>query len=169
MPEHRSPDPGVSRILLKAQELNRVRDQVHRRAVLRMLQLESTGTLMLGTASLALAVVMTIVTVLGLFGIPVRNWSQPRTWVIQTTPGAGTTASPGGPGSLAGGATSRKVWVPSDDCTLLGFLGLILGGAGIGLSLRRGKFSWLSAAGFVLILLMMLLVVSCGLAMNLMP
>jgi hypothetical protein len=163
MAKDKPADPGVSRILLRAAALDQERQRANRSAVLRMLKLESTATLMLGTGSLALAIVMTIVTIVGLFGIPVANWSQPRTWVVQS--GAAVGASVG----LTRMVGTRKIFLPSNDCVLLGLLGLVLGGLGILLSLQRRRFSWLSAVGFTLILMMMMLVIVCGTVMNLMP
>ena len=63
----------------------------------------------------------------------------------------------------------QKIWLPSDDCVLLSFVGLFAAGIGIALSLHRRKFSWLSAAAFTLILLTMLVVVGCGMTMRVLP
>ncbi len=170
MADHSSTDPGVERILLQVQELNEDRDRDRRRDLRRRLLLhETTATIMLGSASLALAIVMVIVTLMGLFGISFESWSEERRLLVQSPTSVTGSSAPilrtvaTGPVIVA----SRKVWIPSDDCTFLAFLGLALGGMGIGLSLLRRDFSWLSAIGFTLILLMMVTVVAFGTLMGL--
>ncbi len=150
MDDNRSTDPGVARIIAKARDLNRKRLRERLRAFRRTLRSETMATMMLGSGSLALAVVMTIVTALGLLGISFQAWSKPR--VFPVTSGTATVLT--------------KILVPSDDCAVLAFLGLIFGGMGIALSVKQRKFSWLSAIGFTLTLVMMLIVVAYGMLMG---
>jgi hypothetical protein len=66
MTYHRSTDAEVERIILKAHEIHENRLRA-RRPNLRHV---SMATLMVGTASLALAIVVAIATILGLLGVP---------------------------------------------------------------------------------------------------
>ena len=73
----------VERIIRSSEE----RDQAHLAAFRgRLLPRETMATLMLGTASAALAIVMLIVTLLGLLGISFQPWSEPREVMVETTP-----------------------------------------------------------------------------------
>jgi hypothetical protein len=65
--------------------------------------------------------------------------------------------------------SSGRVFVPSDDCQRLAWVGLVLGGLGLAVSLRRRKFSWSSAIGFTLMLLMINIVGACDTMMTLRP
>jgi len=133
---------------------------------------EDLATLMLGTASVALAMVMSIVTLMGLRGISFPPWSVPRDVMVKASPPRFTDVYD--PVSRRYAAvpklvSSGKVFVPSSVCCGLAFLGLVLGGIGLAVSLRRRKLSWLSAIGFTLMLLMMAIVIACDTLMTLSP
>jgi hypothetical protein len=142
----------IGQIIRSAARLKEARAVAVRR---RLLRRETLATLMLGTASVALGIVMFMVTLLGLAGIPFRPWSEPRERFVETTPEHFVSAG--------------SVFVPSPECDQLAWFGFALGGLGVALSLRRRKFSWLSAIGFSLMLLMMLVVVACDSLMILRP
>jgi len=75
--------PLIEQTIRHAEE----RDQDRRRAFRRMLRpREDLATLMLGTASVALAMVMSIVTLMGLRGISFRPWSVPRDVMVEAKP-----------------------------------------------------------------------------------
>jgi hypothetical protein len=165
-------DPGVARIILKAQALNEDR----RRADLRKLRRESMAAMMLGTASLSLASVMMIVTFMGLFGMSFGSLSEPREVMVRRTAtgfidrwlsvsdSERREIVPAGE-FVSGG----RILVPSNDCSRLAFLGLVLGGMGLALSVQRRKFSWSSALGLTLVLVMMVTVVTLGTLLRLLP
>jgi hypothetical protein len=50
----------------------------------------------------------------------------------------------------------RVIYWPSENCRLMALSGAALGGVGLILGLRRGRLSWLSALGFAVITLAML-------------
>jgi hypothetical protein len=105
--------------------------QAHRRARRRGLRpWDSVTTLMLGTMSAALAVVVFAVTLMGFRAGTGSRWHEPR-WIS----GVG------------------KIYLPSPYTVSLGCLGMILGVLGLSLSWRRRKLSWPSAFGVALILL----------------
>ena len=121
------------------------------------------ATLMLGSASVALAIVMLVVTLMGLSGKSFRPWSEPRDVMVETGKWAGrfdwrTNTYVSEPELVSAG----KIFVPSAECDALAFLGFILGVIGIAVSLQRRKFSWLSAIGVTLMILVMVIVVACG-------
>jgi hypothetical protein len=157
----RCTDPGVARIILRALELNEDR----RKAFLRKLRRENMATMMLGTASLSLAIVVVVATVMGLLGIPCGQWSEPRS-VLAHKAATGfidrwlSLSDSDVNASML--VPSGRIYVSSAACDLLAWSGLALGGMGIALPLRRRKFSWLSALGLTLILLMMMTDVAVG-------
>jgi hypothetical protein len=157
----------VERIIRSSEE----RDQAHLAAFRRrLLPRETMATLMLGTASTALAIVMLIVTFLGLFGVSFQRWSKPREVMVETTPPEFTRRFDPLTNSYVSEpvlVSAGRIFVPSPECDLLACFGFVLGGIGLAESLRRRKFSWLSAIGFTLMLLMMLIVVACGTLMTL--
>jgi hypothetical protein len=115
--------------------LARNRDQARRRARRRdrrrrLRPRDSLTTLMLGTASAALAVVVFAVTLLGLLARTGARWHQPR--------------------SIGG---VKTIYLPSPDTLGLGFLGMALGALGLLVSWRLRQLSWASAFGVALILL----------------
>jgi hypothetical protein len=93
---------------------------------------------MLGSASAGMALIMLTVTFMGLYGVSFREWSEPK-FVF-----------------------AGKIFLPSRQSMAISFCGLIIGAIGLGLSLRRRTFSWLSALGLGLMLLTMAVVVCCG-------
>jgi hypothetical protein len=136
-----------------------------------MLRLRETlGTMLLGTASLSLAIVMLIVTFAGLLGVRIERLSERRDVMVESTPPK--FISDWDPEiqrwvSVPVLTLSRSIWVPSDDCERLALLALVLGEVGLALSLRRRQLSWLSAIGFALALLAVLVVMGCELLMRL--
>ncbi len=120
---------------------------------------ETMATLMLGSSSVALAGVMLLVTSLGFTGVGFPTWSEPREWLVE---GQGTQWDPSTKMSVPVLVSAGTVYMPSRECDLLAFVGLVLGGIGIGLSVRRRRFSWLSAIGFSVTLGMMAIVVVRG-------
>ncbi len=133
------------------------RDSARRRGLLH----ETTATLMLGSASVALASVMLIVTSLGFSGIGFQPWSEPRELIVEAMPRQ-TRWNPTTKETARVFVSAGTVYVPSRECDLLAFVGLVLGGIGIALSVRRRKFSWLSAIGFSVTVGMMAIVVARG-------
>ncbi len=167
MGHRRVSDPGVARVIDRASQLDQERERRLRIAFLRS---ETMATMLLGCLALTLAIVMLISTLLGLYGIPTGSLSTPVTQLIKTTaflqvPDSVALIDPGT------GVTSyyiqRRVWLPSNDCVLISFVGLFSGLAGLLISLRRKKFSWLSSIGIALVLLTMLIVVASGEMMGL--
>jgi hypothetical protein len=127
---------------------------------------------MLGTASLALAIVTLTVTLLGLRGIPFPRWSESREVMVETSPPTftvrfdrETNRQVTEPVLVSAG----RVFVPSAECGLLAFVAFVLGAIGIAVSLRRRKLSWLSAIGIIVSLLTMWIVVASGTLMRLVP
>ena len=152
------------RMIRYAEEREQARLAAFRR---RLLPRETIATLMLGTASVTLAMVVLVVTLLGLFGIGFQRWSEPREVMVETgrfitiyDPKNGDVTEP----VLV---SAGRVFVPSPECVLAACMGLVLGGIGLAVSLRRRKLSWLSASGFSLTLLMMMIVVASGALMRL--
>ena len=129
------------------------RDQARWR---RLFAHETIATLMLGTASVGLGIVMLVVTSLGLAGHAFRPWSEPRERMVETTPpqyrrslDLRTMNWVSEPVLVSAG----RVFVPSRECHLMAWVGVVLGGIGLGVSLRRRRFSRLSAIGFTVTLL----------------
>jgi hypothetical protein len=87
-------------------------------------------TLMLGTASAALAVVVFAVSLMAIRAVTASRWYEPRT--------------------LGSGGT---IYQPSSYTLGLGFIGLVLGVLGAILSRRLRKLSWSSVFGVALIVL----------------
>ncbi len=165
---HRPADAEVERIILKAQELYEDRLRANRPNLRR----ENMASMIVGTASLALAIVVAVATILGLLGVPCGQWSEPRQIMVEASPPRFVSHLDLGSLDWVSEPVlvpSRKIWVPSHDCAGLALLGAILGGMGIVLSLQRRKFSWLSAIGFTLIVLMMATVLACDALMTLRP
>src|SRR5262249_24232110 len=79
---------------------------------------ETMGTLLLGTASAALAIVMLIVTLGGLSGFPIAPWTVPRQVMVAANPASFTTGPPGL-------VSSGRICVPSPHCLRMAWLGLI--------------------------------------------
>jgi hypothetical protein len=166
--------PFVKRIIRLAEEHSRERRHVRRKAFRRTLRpRDTTATLMLGAASAGLAVVMLIVTILGACGIAFPPWTVPRQVMVEATLPPSTVVSGSAPVTAKRVPllvpSGRVVFVPSGDCHWLLLLGALLGGIGLAASLRRREFSWLSAIGFLLMLLMMEFVVACDMLMTLAP
>jgi hypothetical protein len=120
--------------------------------------------MMIGIASLALAVVVAVPTILGLFGIPCGQWSEPREIMAEATPPQFVRSMDPVTKQYVNVpqlVPSGKIWVPSHDCARLALLGLTIGGTGLALSWRQRKFSWSSALGLTLLLLIVVTVVAC--------
>jgi hypothetical protein len=138
----------------------------------RLIPRETIGTLLLGTLSVALAVVMLLVIVLGLFAKSLPPWNEPRSVMVEAVPRQFITTYDS---DLHRNVrvpllvSSRRIWVPSTDCHRLVWLGLVFGAVGIAMSLRRREWSWLSAIGFALMLLSLNIVVACEALMTLKP
>jgi hypothetical protein len=141
-----------ARIIESVRKRDAAREAGRRRELMR----ETTATLMLGSASVALASVMLVVTSLGFSGIGFQPWSEPRELIVQAA-------------TIRRGQKLVTVYVPSRECDLLAFVGLVLGGIGIALSVRRRRFSWLSAIGFSVTLGMMAIVVARGAMTTVVP
>jgi len=167
MADYRSTDPGVEQIILHAQEFNQDRRRASRRKLRR-----ETMTMMMGTASLALAIVVVIVTLMGLFGMSFAPWSEPREFLVNTTATGfidrwiSVSDSEVRESALV---SSGRIWAPSCECDWVAWLGLVLGGLGLAVSLRRQELSWSSAIGFIVILLMLVTVATLGTLMRLWP
>src|SRR5262245_11511570 len=151
----------------------RQREQSRRRAFWQRLPpRETMGTLWVGTASVALAIVMFIVTMAGLSGFPVAQWSEPWKVMVEAKPRSFTSEFDPRSNTYVHESVlvaSGTIWLPSPDCDRLAWPGLVLGAIGLAMSLRRGELSWLSAVGFTVTLLMMNFVVACGTLMTLVP
>jgi hypothetical protein len=151
-------DPGVARIILHAQELNLERDEDRRMASRRMRARTSTATMMMGSASLALAIVMVMVTLTGFLGISFASLSASHQVWVEAKPtrleyhlDPQTNKMVSEPALVAWG----RICLPSAECAWAAVMGLALGLMGIALSSRRREFSWSSAIGITLILLML--------------
>ena len=159
-------DRGVEWILRNAEELHLIRHRASRRM---QRPRETMATLLLGTASVALAMVAVIVTFGGLFGISFTSWSDPRDVLVEVV-GQSTTRWDVASKSFVSEpvfVSSGRIWVPSGDFFWLAWAGLVLSGIGLAVSLQRRKLSWLSAIGFVLTLLVMMTIVACDTLLNL--
>jgi hypothetical protein len=169
MGDRRVVDPGVAQILDRAVRLEAERDRRLRSSFLRS---ETMVTMMLGTTAFTLALVMLTVSLMGLWGIP--NGSLTTLHQLVTRAPAGV-ASPGSTEEFdpVTGRTSyvliRPIWLLSNDGVVLSLAGFLAGGLGILISVRRRKFSWLSAVGFALIVLTMLLVAGSGMVLPIRP
>jgi hypothetical protein len=133
---------------------------------------DTIGTLLLGTLSVALAAVMLLVIVLGLFDKPLPPWNEPRTVMVEAVPRKFVTTYDADLGKNVRVpllVSSGEIWVPTPVCHRVGWVGLLLGAAGIALSLRRRKWSWLSAIGFALMLLLLNMVAACEALITLEP
>ncbi len=152
MADHRSTDPGVEQIILRAEQLNENRQ----RAFLAKLRREHTSTLAIGSASASLAIVVATVAVMGLLGEPFGTLSEPRTfWANKLATGFIDRWL-----SVLDDQThvpllvkSGRIYVPSPQCELLAVVGLAISGLRLALALRQREFSWSSALGPALILL----------------
>ncbi len=120
---------------------------------------ETVATLMLGTSSIAFAMVTIVATLPGVFGLEFPRWSERRAFMVEASPGK-FDRDPFTGQKVPVLVPAGSVHVPSHECDLLAFLSLILGAIGIALSVRRGRFSYLSVIGFSVTLLMMAIVVS---------
>jgi hypothetical protein len=156
----------AGRMIESHEKRDATREAARRR---RLLPRETMATLMLGTASVALATVMMVVTLPGLAGFGFAPWSEPRELMVEETPprlitrwDALTNHDVTEPALVSAG----RVYLPSRECDLLAFFSLALGGIGIALSVRRRRFSWLSAIGFTVTLVMMAIVVAEGTTLN---
>ena len=115
---------------------------------------------MLGTSSLAMAIVMSVVTLGGLFGVIREPWTERHVVLVEKQPRQVISRQDPATGQY----TSEVVYVdagyigmPTGNTVLLGWLSLILGGIGLALSVRERRVSWLCAAGFAMTLAMMAL------------
>jgi hypothetical protein len=120
---------------------------------------ESLASAIVGLACVALAAVVASATLLAALGLPLSPWTE--THVVPNE-------------DLSSGRQyrenedwtrldilpvvvgSRVIYWPSATCRLLALSGAALGGIGLILGLRRGRLAWLSALGFSVITLMML-------------
>jgi hypothetical protein len=126
---------------------------------------ESIATLMLGTASVSLAIVMLLVTILGLRGRAFAPWSEPRELLVEAVPrGYEVVPDPQSHElvTLVKLVPAGRVWVPSSEAAALAMLSWALAGLGLVVAWRRRHFSWLSAIGLVLSLVTMANVVASG-------
>jgi hypothetical protein len=132
-----SPDNSTSSerafewLMQRQLHLDRDRHQWRRRKRLRRLRPSaSVTTLMLGTASAALGLLVFVVTVVGFLTASGSKWHQPR--------------------GIEGGGT---IYVPSPYTVGLGLVAIAFGVLGVILSWRLGKRYWTSLCGVVLVLL----------------
>jgi hypothetical protein len=121
---------------------------------------------MLGTASVSLAIVMLIVTILGLRGLAFEPWSEPRDVLEEPVPLAIVEYWDPHSGEYVLGvklvSSGTRVWVPSCEAVPLLILSWALGGLGLVAAWRKRHFSWLSAIGFIISLVTMAIVVAAG-------
>ena len=167
MADHRSTDPGVARIILKAQELNEDR----RAALLRKLRRENMGSMMIGVLSISLAVVVSTVTMMGLAGIPFGSLSAPYEVLVKTKATRNVDRWTSiYDGTVPGNSLvpAYRIYVPSAACERLAFLGVAIGGIGLVWSWKLRTIAWSSAIGVILILSMMV-VVAAGSLLRLWP
>src|SRR3954449_7138950 len=80
-----STEPIIEQIMRNAGERDQARRRVSRRSI-RLRFRKSMATLLIGTASVGLAIVMLIVTVLGLFGLSIEPWTEPRKVLVEKSP-----------------------------------------------------------------------------------
>ena len=162
-------DWTFERIIRYAEDCEQARLRAFRR---RLSPRETMATLLFGTGSVTLGIGMLIVTLLGLLGISFQPWSEPRIVMVEATPRQFTSRFDPKTKNYVTEAvlvSVGRVFVPSPDCVLPQLMGYVLGGIGLAVSLRRRKFSWLSAIGVTLMLLSMMIVVACGTLMRLEP
>lgn len=172
MADHRPNDPGVARIILQAQQLNEERNEQRRLAFRRIRNRECMATMMLGTASLSLGVVLMTVTLVGLSGKSFGSLSLPQQVLVEATPRQLVSRFDSETNQMVS-EPARVVWgsicLPSMECAWLGVVGLALGLMGLGSASRRREFSWSSAIGTSLILLTLVIVNIAVLVLDLVP
>ena len=121
---------------------------------------ENVGTMMLGTSSLAMAVVMSVVTLGGLLGVIREPWTERRVVLVEKQPREVISRQDPATGQYSSEVVyvdAGYIGMPTGNTVLLGWLSLILGGIGLALSVRERRFSRLCAAGFAMTLAMMAL------------
>jgi hypothetical protein len=121
---------------------------------------ENVGTMMLGTSSLAMAIVISVVTLGGLFGVIREPWTERQVVLAEKKPREVISRRDPATGQYSYGVAYVDVGyigMPTGNTVSLGWLSLILGGIGLALSMRERRVSWLCAAGFVMTLVMMAL------------
>jgi hypothetical protein len=142
------------------------RRQTDRAAFLRKLYpSETVTTVILGTASFALAILTLTATVRSLYGRSFYPLTEQRQVMVEASPGRfngrvdqQTKNRSTGPVLVSAGT----VFVPSRKCIMLALVGFMLGVTGVATSWQLKKFSWLSAVGFTLNLVTMLTVIASG-------
>ena len=87
---------------------------------------ETVATLMLGTSSIAFAMVTTVATLPGVFGLEVPRWSERRAFMVEASPRK-FDRDPHTNQQMPVLVPAGTVHVPSHECDLLAFLSLILG------------------------------------------
>jgi hypothetical protein len=129
-----------------------------RKAVLRTKQTsEHTLTLMIGVSSLSMWLVFVVVMAGGLYGRSFGALSEERTvWAHRTATGFidrwFSVLDNVGERDLI---RSGTIWVPSAECHTLAIVGLMMAVAGVALAGSRREFSWSSALGLTLIILLL--------------
>jgi hypothetical protein len=98
---------------------------------------ESTITMLLGSTSLAFALILLGVSISGLLGISMPPWTEQQ------------------------GPRWRTIYTPSLHCRVIACVTFMIGIAGLVVGLSRNHLSRLSAAGVAIILLCILIVVAC--------
>ena len=161
MADHRSTDPGVAQIIRQAEKLNQEHLEKRRIAARRQRARGSTGAMMMGTASLSLAIVLSIVTLTGFFGISFASLSVSQQILVEAQPirmvarwDPNTNQKVSEPDLVVSG----HICLPSTECAWVAVAGLALGVMGLVLSSQRRRFSWTSAIGIALILLILMVV-----------
>jgi hypothetical protein len=129
-----------------------------RRALLlsRLRPRETMASLMLGSLSVALAIIPVAVTIIGFRGGSIPPFSEARDVLAET----GSFESGYDPEtkkliSIPVLVRAGRIFVPSAQCELQAFVGLVLGAIGLALSVCRQKFSWLSVLGIAFALFLL--------------
>jgi hypothetical protein len=120
---------------------------------------ESPASAVVGLACVALSIVVASATLLAAGGLPLPPWTETHVVVKEDLSGGWqyrVNEDRSGLEILPFVIDSRVIHWPSATCRLAALIGAALGGVGLTLGLRRGRLAWLSALGFAVITLAIL-------------